>query len=117
MVKKKSVKKSTSNKSDSKLFAFLAILLSVLGFIIALLAKKEDKYVMFYAKQSLILFLVGIVAKILTVLLAITIVGLIAVPVVWGIYFVLWIVALINSFSGKQKETPWVGKYARKINF
>ncbi|MEK6820262.1 MAG: DUF4870 domain-containing protein [Nanoarchaeota archaeon] len=105
----------TDNKDDSKLFAFLAVLLSVLGFVIALLAKRENKYVMFYAKQSLILFLTGIAAKILTLLLAITIVGLLAVPFVWIIYVVLFIIALVNSLSGKEKETPIVGKYARKI--
>lgn len=100
---------------DSKLFAFLAVLLSVVGFIIALVAKRDDKYVMFYAKQSLILFMAGIVVKVLTILLAITIIGLIAVPVVWVIYGILFIIALVNSISGQEKEIPWIGKYARKI--
>ena len=103
-------------KEDSKLFAFLAVLLSVLGFILGLLAKKDDEYVMFYAKQSLILFLPVLVVKALTILLAITIIGLLAIPVVWVIYFVIWAIALINSVSGAMKETPFVGKYARKIN-
>lgn len=108
--------KKVMQKSDSKLFAFLAILLSVVGFIIALIVKKDDKYVMYYAKQSLILFLSGIVVKILSVLLIITMIGIIAVPVLWVMYFVIWVVALINSVSGKQKETPLIGHYANKIN-
>ncbi|GBE20210.1 MAG TPA: DUF4870 domain-containing protein [Candidatus Pacearchaeota archaeon] len=113
---KKRVKKSKPTKQDdSKLFAFLAILLSVVGFIIALLAKRKDKYVMFYAKESLILFITGIVAKVLTVLLMITIVGVLAVPIVWVAYFVIWVIALINSLSGKQRPTPLVGKYAKSI--
>lgn len=103
-------------KEDSKLFAFLAILLSVAGFIIALLAKRKDKYVMFYAKQSLILFIAGIVTKILTALLIFTIVGILAVPVLWVIYIVLWVIALINSLSGKQKPTPLIGQYGKKID-
>jgi len=111
----KKQKEVKGKEDDSKLFAFLAVLLSVLGFIIALLAKREDKYVMFYAKQSLILFIAGIFAKILTVLLAITIVGIIAIPFVWIIYIVLWILALVNSLSGKEKEIPWIGHYARSI--
>ncbi len=109
-------KKTKSLKEDSKLFAFLAILLSVAGFIIALLAKRNDKYVMFYAKQSLILFIAGIITKILSVLLVLTIIGIIAVPVLWAIYIILWIIALINSLSGKQKPTPLIGQYARKID-
>jgi len=46
------------NKDDErKVFAFLAVLLSIVGFIIALLVKKDDKYVMFYAKESLVIFI------------------------------------------------------------
>jgi uncharacterized membrane protein len=108
-------KEKTEMNDDSKLFAFLAVLLSVLGFIIALLAKRDNKYVMFYAKQSLILFIAGIVAKVLTVLLAITIIGIVLVPIVWVIYAILWIVALVYSISGEEKETPLIGKYARSI--
>ena len=110
---KKGVK--TEGQDDSKLFAFLAVLLSVVGFIIALVAKKDDKYVMFYAKQSLILFLTGIAVKVLTVLLAITIIGIIAIPIVWVLYAVIWVVVLVNSISGKEKEAPIIGKYARSI--
>ena len=110
---KKRVK--SNKKNDRILFTFLATFLSIIGFIIALIAKRENRYVMFYAKQSLILFLAGIAAKILTLLLAITVVGLLAVPFVWIIYVVLFIIALVNSLSGKEKETPIVGKYAGKI--
>ena len=53
------MKYKKSEQRDSKLFAFLAVLLSVVGFIIALIAKKDNKYVIFYAKQSLILFVTG----------------------------------------------------------
>jgi len=110
----KKIKKEVKG-DDSKLFAFLAILLSIIGFIIALIAKRDNKYVMFYAKQSLVLFITGIVVKVLTVLLAITIIGIIAIPIVWVIYAILWVIALVNSISGNEKETPLVGKYARKI--
>ncbi|MFH1801565.1 MAG: DUF4870 domain-containing protein [archaeon] len=115
MTKKRGKTQNREKYNDSKLFAFLAILLSVLGFIIALLAKREDKYVMFYAKQSLILFITGIIAKIIVILLTITLIGIIAIPVVWIVYLILWIIALVNSVSGEQKETPWIGKYARSI--
>ena len=117
MAKKRVVRNRTAVKKedDSKLFAFLAVLLSLLGFIIAILVKRDNKYVMFYAKQSLVLFLTGIFAKVITILLAITIVGIIAIPIVWVIYFVIFIIALINSVSGEERETPVVGKYTRKI--
>ena len=103
-------------EDDSKLFAFLAVFLSIAGFIIALLAKREDKYVLFYAKQSLILFLTGIMLKVITVFLVITIIGIVLGPVVWAVYFILWLIALLNSISGKKKETLIIGEYARKIS-
>ncbi|MBS3085101.1 DUF4870 domain-containing protein [Candidatus Pacearchaeota archaeon] len=110
------MKYKKSEQRDSKLFAFLAVLLSVVGFIIALIAKKDNKYVIFYAKQSLILFVTGIVVKVLTVLLVLTIIGILAVPVLWVMYFIIWVIALINSLSGQEKETPIVGHYARSID-
>lgn len=61
----------THDKGDDKiLFAFLATFLSIIGFIIALIAKKDDKYVMFYAKQSLIVFIFAIAVSIIQALLA-----------------------------------------------
>ena len=35
-------------KDDSTIYAFLATILSIIGFIIAIIAKKDDKYVMYY---------------------------------------------------------------------
>ena len=115
---KKEIKEENLKKEqeDKNLFAFLATFLSIIGFIIALIAKKDNKYVIFYAKQSLILFVTGIVVKVLTVLLVLTIIGILAVPVLWVMYFIIWVIALINSLSGQEKETPIVGHYARSID-
>ena len=109
-------KKSKSKKEDSKIFAFLAVFLSIFGFIIALLIRRDNKYVMFYAKQSLILFIAGLIVKIISVLLVMTLVGVFAAPILWITYIVLWVIALINSVSGKQKETPFIGHYGEKID-
>ena len=113
---KKEAKKDTATNGDSKLFAFLAVLLSILGFVIALVAKKDDKYVMFYAKQSLVLFISAIAAKVISVLLMLTIIGIVLAPLVWVLFLVLWVIALVYSLSGEEKETPLIGKYARSIN-
>ncbi len=52
-----------NKKQDNKiLFAFLATFLSIIGFIIAIIVKRDDKYVIYYAKQSLIIFIIGAVA-------------------------------------------------------
>ena len=113
---KRGKEKTQRIESDSKLFAFLAVLLNILGFIIAILAKKDDKYVMFYAKQGLMLFIGAIVAKAVSILLVFSIVGILFVPVVWIIYIVVYLIAIINSISGKEIDTPLIGKFARSIN-
>jgi len=111
-------KKIVNKKEDDrKLFAFLATFLSIVGFIIALVAKKEDKYVMFYAKQSLIVFIVAIIGSIISALLSpIFIIGWIIAIAINIIVAVLWIISWIYALSGEEKEVPVIGVYARKIN-
>ena len=110
---KKTEEKRQKKDDDTKLFAFLAVFLSIIGFIIALLAKKENRYVMFYAKQSLVLFLSYIIVYATQI---IPLIGKIIFTAGFVIMIILWIIALINSFSGEEKETPLIGQYARKIN-
>ena len=110
MPKKKSVPKKDD---DSKLFAFLATFLSVVGFIIALATKKDNKYVMFYAKQSLIIFIVYVVAA---VVIIIPIIGWLLSPIIYVLGVILWIISWIYALSGVMKEVPIIGQYARKIN-
>ncbi|MFH1326990.1 MAG: DUF4870 domain-containing protein [archaeon] len=105
---KKPVKKA-KKEDDTKLFAFLATFLSILGFIIALLAKKNDKYVMFYAKQSLVVFIAWIIASIVRF---IPVIGWLLTLFV----FVLWIFSWVYSLSGKMQNTPIIGQFANKIN-
>jgi len=105
--------KKTKRGDDKKLFAFLATFFTIVGFIIALVAKREDKYVMFYAKHGLVLFIgsiaIGIVAWI-------PIVGWITGPILWIFLVVLWVIAWINALSGKQKRTFIISDLADKID-
>ncbi len=112
MPKKKQIKEE-KNTGDSKTFAFLATFLSIVGFIIALLVKKDDKYVMYYAKQSLVVFIAYIVAG---AVMIVPIVGWVAGPVIYMIVTVLWIISWVYALSGKMKPTPIIGQYADKIN-
>jgi len=107
-------KKSEPKKGDDRiLFAFLAAFLTIIGFIIALIIKKDDKYVMFYAKQGLILFIGWIIAGIIS---AIPIIGWFVLgPILWIALLILWIITWINALSGKQKKTWIIGDLAEKI--
>ena len=115
MVKKKS---ANQKEDDKKLFAFLAVFLSIVGFIIALVAKRDDKYVMFYAKESLVLFIAAVILNIA---------GWILTRITFGILFMvhyliglvvlfLWIIQIVYALSGEEKSTPIIGQYTKKIN-
>jgi uncharacterized membrane protein len=112
------VKKQVSKKNDDRnLFAFLATFLSIIGFIIALAVKKDDQYVMFYAKQSLVVFITAVIGAIInSILVWIPILGWIIMFAINLFVLVLWIFSWIYALSGKEKEVPIVGCYAKKFN-
>jgi uncharacterized membrane protein len=113
---KKEVRKSS--KDDTKLFAFLATFLSIIGFFIAIIAKKDSKYVMFYAKQSLVVFIVSVILSIISsILLIIPIIGVIINAAVGIVTFILWLLSWIYALSGEEKEVPIIGEYARVFKF
>lgn len=102
---------------DKKLFAFLATFLSVIGFVIALAAKREDKYVMFYAKQSLVIFIIGVVAGAIgSVFKLIPIIGMIIYFALTILVLIVWILSWINALSEKEKDLPIISYWAEKIN-
>jgi uncharacterized membrane protein len=113
----KQKKMVNKKEEDRKLFAFLATFLSIIGFIIALVAKKEDKYVMFYAKQSLVVFIVALIGSIISSLfMHMLFIGGIIATAINIIIALLWIISWIYALSGEEKVVPVVGVYARKIN-
>jgi uncharacterized membrane protein len=117
MAKKHATAHAPSSKEveEGKVFAFLGVFLTIIGFIIVLLAKKDNKYAMYYAKQGLVLFIaaviVGIVGSIIPFL------GwFVILPIGNIIILILWIIGWINALSGKEKPIPWIGQFADKFN-
>lgn len=118
---KKSVNKINSKNSsqdDSKTYAIIAVLLSIIGFLIVLLSKKEDKYAMFYARESLVLFIAGVIASIISAILTWISFGFFYYIgwILWVLVIVLWIIQIINAASGQEKSTPIIGEFAKKFN-
>jgi len=118
-IKKRETKKQEINpeNNDNKiLFAFLATFLSIVGFVIALIAKRDDKYVMFYAKQSLVIFIIGIIAGIIEKALSwIPVTGPIINFALGLIVLILWLLSWVYALSGKTKNIPVVEYWAKKI--
>ena len=115
---KKENQKIMKNEKDEKIFfALLAVLLSIIGFLIAFIAKRDDKYIMFYAKQSFVLFIAAVIVSIFaSIIHFIPFIGSLISVLAWAFYIILWIFAIIYSLSGEIKETPVIGHFARDIN-
>lgn len=106
--KEEEVKKT----NDSKVFGFLAVFLTLIGFLIAILARKEDKYVVYYGKQGLVLFIAFVIAQVVG---WIPVVGWIASPVLYILSLVLWIIGWVNALSGEMKPLPLLQSFADGI--
>jgi len=101
-------KTKKQNEQEKQLFAWLSAFFTIIGFIIAIILKRDDKYVMYYAKHGLVLFIGFIIASFLT---WIPLIGWIF----WVLVFILWIITWINALSGKKKETFIITDLAKKI--
>lgn len=109
---------SSSKKDDDKVFAFLATFLWIIGFIIALVVKKDNKYVMHYAKQSLVIFIASVIVWIIAlVLMWIPVIGWLISTILWILIIILWLISWIYALSGEMKEVPVIGRYARMFKF
>ena len=109
-------KKDIKKEDEKKLYAFLGVFLTVIGFIIALAVKKDDKYVMFYAKQGLVLFIAWMILQVAGIILwAIPLAGAAIMIVAYMGTFVLWIFGMINSLSGEMRELYIIGPLGNKI--
>ena len=93
----------SSTGMEPTVAAGLAVLLGWIGGLIFFLIEKESKFVKFYAFQALILGISGILC---------------AIPIIGWLYaifvLVMWIMSLINAFSGKLFKIPVIGNIAVK---
>jgi uncharacterized membrane protein len=109
--------KKSGGSDDRKLFAFLGVFLTIIGFIIALAVKKNDKYVMYYGKQGLVLFVAWIIAWVaVMIFMWIPMIGWVVYYALYLCLLLLWVIGIINSLSGEMKPIPLIGQYADKIN-
>jgi uncharacterized membrane protein len=106
--------------------AGLACLFPLIGGIVFLVLEKKNSFVRFYAMQSVFFggasLALSVAFRILRLILTqIPVIGLIvlvflglvalALGIVW---FVIYIITLVKSFSGVEWEIPYLGALARK---
>ena len=89
---------------------FRAALSYVFVLFLLPLAKRDSEFCQFHAKQGLVLFLTWVLVSFV---IWIPIVGWIA----WVAMLTVNIVAIKKTLEGQKWELPFLGKYAKKINW
>ncbi|MBI2449534.1 hypothetical protein HYV49_04530 [Candidatus Pacearchaeota archaeon] len=116
MTGKKIEEEKVKNAEEEKIIAFFSVFLLIIGFFIALIFRKDNKYIMYYAKHGLIIFFAMILIKLLEyVVLVIPVLGKIIAGFAWFIIIILWILGSIYALSGAQKRVPLISEIAEKI--
>lgn len=101
---------------DSKTYALLGVLFTIVGFILVKISRPNDEYAMFYARQGLVLGLGYVCASFFLMLLLIPFIGGLIMGVIYLGLTALWIMGMVYAMSGEEKDIPLVGVIARKIN-
>ncbi len=105
----------------SKIFAFIAYLIPLIGPVIVLLFRRKDEYAVFHAKQSLRLLAVLIIAPLIWagisyVLLFIPFIGMITAAATFAVVILVfialifaWISGMLNALRSSQQAVPIFG--------
>jgi len=110
-----------------ELAAGIACLFPVVGGIVMLFLERRDRYVRFYAIQSILLATVWIIGWV-TVLISswilqmIPFVGRPLASILWLLwslaglaFFVVWLIQIFKAFSGAKWELPYLGEMANEF--
>lgn len=92
----------------------MAIIAYLLFFVPLLTEDKDDPFVKFHVKQSILVLIASIAVSVIGGI--IPIIGWFLIVPLGGIAcFVLWVIGIINAANGEKKELPVIGKYAEQF--
>ena len=102
----------TSTGLKPNVAALLAYVLGWITGLIIILIEKQNKFVRFHAMQSIVTF--GGLTVLLLVLGFIPVIGWAAMPVVYVVELILWVVLMIKAYQGETFKLPIAGDIAEK---
>ena len=108
----------SSDINDGKPMGGFSYLFEPIGFIIALITSRQNKYVMFHAQQALLIMIIWVALNLFWVASVIPIIGwIIDVCIILAdiTLIVLWVIGIINGFSGNVTPVPIIGEFAYKL--
>ena len=102
-----------SNSTNPQLIAIVSYL-TFIGWIIAFVLYQNNKseLAIFHIRQTLGIYLMGIVGMLF---LWIPLIGWILSILLPIFIFVLWIIGLINAAQGETKPVPLVGEFSQEL--
>ncbi|NQT77772.1 MAG: hypothetical protein HQ565_08660 [Bacteroidetes bacterium] len=102
-----------SNSTNPQLIAIVSYL-TFIGWIIAFVLYQNDKseLAIFHIRQTLGIYLLGIVGMLF---LCIPLIGWILSILLPIFIFVLWIIGLVNAAQGETKPVPLVGEFIQDL--
>lgn len=107
--------KKTSLGMDENIEAALSYFLGFLTGILFFVLEKDSKFVKFHSMQSIAVFIaLFVINMVLGIILAITIVGLMLLPLIYLIEVILWIFLMYKAYKGEKFKLPVVGDFAEK---
>lgn len=102
----------TSIGMEANLAALLACVFGWITGLIFFLLEKENKFVRFYALQSILVSVVFFVFSF--VLMFVPIVNVVAIPVLSIGGVIIWIVCMVKAYQGEKFKLPIIGDLAEK---
>src|SRR3989344_1446415 len=120
---KPAARSTAGSPSDSHVIAGLMYLIQVLGMmgigvigaIVIWAVKKEDPFINYHFKQLLVLWISILIVGAAAALTMIILVGFLIAAVGAVFFIVVWVIGMINAFSGKQEPLPVIGHYAENF--
>ncbi len=102
----------TSMGMEANLAALLACVFGWITGLIFFLLEKENKFVRFYALQSILISVAFFIFSI--VLMFVPIVNVVALPVLSIGGVIIWIVCMVKAYQGEKFKLPIIGDMAEK---
>lgn len=100
--------KSAENQNVMGALTYLVFFVTGAVFLVL---EKKNNFIRFHAMQSLVFF--GALF-ILHVILTFSLIGLILIPFLMIVEFVLWVLLMWKAFNGEEFMLPVVGEFSKK---
>jgi uncharacterized membrane protein len=112
---------------SSRVSAFLAYFLLVLGWLYVFILHRQDKFAVYHAKQSIMLVMVAIATPVVWVIFGwlisfiplvgpvLAVAGFALVIAAYVTLIVMWVIGMINALRAKARPLPMIGRWAERL--